>query len=66
METLEAVAETTETIVPLLDNYINLDILKAIFDKLILFVGTGFVTMTILIFISFGVFKAFTFVRDLK
>lgn len=47
------------------EDFVNMDLLTSLLHDLPLFLGYGFVAMTVLLFISFGVFKAFTFVKDL-
>lgn len=49
----------------LLDQYVNGQIITEVLSDLSLYIGYGFIAMTVLIFITYGIFKAFSFLREL-
>lgn len=49
-----------------IDNYISMEVIETITsDFMSLTIGGGFIITTLFIFITFGIFKAFTFFKDL-
>ena len=63
-ETFVGAAETSGSVASdFLDNFMNMDFIKEIFTSYDGFFAIGFAFATVLILITFGVFKAFSLVR---